>query len=586
MMHNTEILEITFVIILVIVFVCILWVHRDTIGKFFKQILSNNKSMFSHGGESNKDKFLDSQLPIRINIKQITNPEDPLFEVQPASFQTVINSLIDYNDEKITFKQYLEIINSDIEKLSPFALFKWATSLMKPQSNSPVETGIIYTMIINYYDKLIEIAPPIIKQDLEKNRNDIVELFSSDNYEFVELLSKSLIDSIADVTNEITYSDRDEYIDLSEQDENDILKNILVEKKTFKPQSESKGFFGVHKKVAVSGGAYMVYTDDYVQKLYGPDVHIARNLKLRLSEFLDWVLPIKIYLTREPEIGLLSHISRFSSEFLNAVEDRERAFKFIMENTSILHKGKHVPFLQFILNCNSISYINSMSVYEWALNAFNAIANLSKFESNEFIYTSYLCILRYYKAFINIVSNKLTTITKHDTHKENVDTIRQYNAHVSIILVNLDVGYKLIKEKFGNNMEKLSISYINSIIRIFDNGTKHSFPNLIKKVNEDKLRKQIFDKLQINASNVGKISKIIKKLNFGTHHKQTHFDPTETKLYEENSLKYTPIDKINLDDTNTEEITVIKFSERKQLEHQRLKQRLLNTSNKVYTSNI
>ncbi len=556
-MCDIDTLELIFLGLLVFILLCVLWQHRETIIRWFC-------------GAHHKCGGTDSE-----------NGLDPKLADTPLS----------YNDKVMTMGEYWEIVSRDSNAISQASTLQWANDVLSQHKD--MEDGLsIYMAVMNLYYRFIDMTPNSkIKKDLELNLNAIADSYSEYSDTIANMVGTELIFNLADVVNDIPSEDdryskildiinnqdvvktipqaiedvnqymAEEAVDITEADEAELLKDILVEKKVKKPQAEPHSWFSKKSKI-VAGTR--VYIDNAVPQI--GDNHP------RLGEFLDGHLPIKIYFPRQIYPGWLSTFGLYSNTRRNAEKQREDAFWFIMEGTKIVQVGNHIPFIDFIKNWKFITTINAVNVYQWALDASKQVIEKSKTMPPEFIYSAYTIITRYYRAFIRITENKITKISKINAHTDGIEHVREYNKHICIMLENLLVGYRLIDEMFGKDMKKFSTEYINSMVRVFEDSAKKTFPTLVNP-STDKIKSRLMDKLRDRAYETGKQSVLLKKLT-GKHKKITVMKPesdmsSETRTYIEDS----GLDGI--DDTNIESGISYKQRRRERAQH-------MNNSNVIH----
>ncbi len=574
-MEKIGAMEVVVIVIVVLIITCLLWANWQVMARLFftrTMVGGTIEDGYFYDGMP----FEDDGYHIHINlVEDLTNP---LHSSQSQAFHRITETPIKYNGEYIRFPRYIRYIAEGHATVSTESIIEWVDNAMNPVAltendrkyTTDVEQAFGYIIVLKYCDKLEEYITDTERDRYHHIHEYVINKYSEYAQPFADLISRDLIHNIIDV---IGMTEPDEYMELDSESEDSLLSTILIKKQMFKCRPEPSGIFNWNKSVH-SGNiwkAYKVYTDAYVQELYGEDVHIVENPHFRQHEFLDWILPIKIYLRREVETGWLTTITRLSEDQLNANADRERAFKFIMEKTSILVERDQIPFLKFILTCNVLTKINSISVYKWALDAFNMVVDKSTTESPEFVYSCYLVIIRYYKAFIRLVSKKI----EHSVYgypSKYINKINAYANHMHSVLDNMQIGYDLIKKQFGPNIDKFSTVYTSSIVRLFEKHTNKTMPTLFKTIDSEQLRKDIMKKLQVNAQRTGKFAIILNKLNIGTK-KTTQFNAIEEQqLSELNELKGSPFDKLPEDKFGIEpDLPVIKFSNRKEQQRERLK---------------
>ncbi len=437
-----------------------------------------------------------------------------------------------------------------------------------------------------------------------------------ERYEVADVLSRELINELLDVLNNTYSMDQSDRLMLTDVDEDELVNQLLVPKKTFAPQSEEKNkfklsnLFGKTSKVAIGSGnisgagLFMehIYTNEYVQSKYGPDVHLATYQRPRLGEFLDWEIPIRIFLPKQMDDKLLTMLTRKSNEWIEAVEAREEAFKFIMENTHIMIDGEEMEFLKFLLTWKWYSNVNSNSVYYWAHEAFNKIAEVSQTQNPEWVYTAYTIVVKYYSLFIHKLENNIIQgLNPEVLPKEKYDNFMKYNDHMKAIITNMRHGYFTIFKKFGNEMEHYSTVYIYSVLRKFEDASKHTFPKLVKEQDLRSSSKKLMDTLRKKAKMLGKLKVITSDLAAIAHHatkdEKKAFE-IESRLKAMNPLREDSCDKIIEDDIlEPTEVSLvleeapqvivetISFKDRKKKQAKERAMRLKH-SNKVYIAQV
>lgn len=437
-----------------------------------------------------------------------------------------------------------------------------------------------------------------------------------ERYEVADALSRELVNELLDILNNTYSMDQTDRLMLTDLDEDELVNQILVPKKTFAPQSEEKNkfklsnLFGKTSKVAIGsgevsgGGLFMehIYTNEYVQSKYGPDVHLAIHQRPRLGEFLDWELPIRIFLPKQMDDKLLTSITRTSNEWLDAVEARKEAFKFIMENTHIMANGEEMEFLKFLLTWKWYSNVNSNSVYYWAHEAFNKIAELSQIQNPEWVYTAYIIVVKYYSLFIHkLEKNIVQGLNPEVLPKDKYDNFMKYNEHMKAIITNMRHGYFTIIKKFGNEMEHYSTVYIYSVLRKFEAASRFTFPKLVKEQDLRSTSKKLMDTLRKKAKMLGKLKVVTTDLAATVYHAtkdEKKAYEMEARLKVENPLRGDSCDKIIEDDILEpaevplvlEEapqviVEAISFKDRKKKQAKERAMRL-KRSNKVYVAQV